>query len=71
MSFRLPVTETHAVLDVYNGQGRSVGRLYTGSIQAGRTYRFAVAADKLPGRFFVARLVTAGKVHHYKLVRMD
>ena len=71
VSFRLPVAQTHAELDVYNGQGQRVSRLYAGAIEAGRTYRFAVAADRLPGRFFVARLVTAGKVYHYKLVKVD
>jgi hypothetical protein len=69
--FRLPVAEPHAVLDVYDGQGRQVGRLYEGTIEAGKEYRFAVAADRLPGRFFVARLVTPGQVYHFKLVRME
>ncbi|HEX8528754.1 MAG TPA: family 10 glycosylhydrolase, partial [Cytophagales bacterium] len=69
--FRLPVAESHAVLDVYDGQGRQVGRLYEGTVEAGKEYRFAVAADRLPGRFFVARLVTPGQVYHYKLVRME
>jgi uncharacterized lipoprotein YddW (UPF0748 family) len=71
VSFRLPDAETHAVLDVYDGQGRQAGRLYAGAIEAGRTYRFAVSADRLPGRFLVARLVTAGKVYHYKLIKMN
>jgi len=71
VSFRLPAAETHAVLDVYDGQGRQVSRLYAGAIEAGKTYRFGVAADRLPGRFFVARLVTAGKVYHYKLVKVN
>jgi hypothetical protein len=29
---------------VYDGQGRQVGRLYEGAIEAGKDYRFAVAA---------------------------
>jgi hypothetical protein len=71
VSFRLPEAETYAVLDLYDGQGRSVGRLYEGTVEAGKTYQFAVSADKLSGRFFVARLVTAGKVHHYKMIKVN
>lgn len=69
--FELPVSEQKVFLDVYDVYGNRLARLYEGSAEAGRSYSFAVDADRIGGRIFFARLVTSRAVYNFKMLKKE
>jgi hypothetical protein len=57
-----------ATLEVYNGQGVLVARLYEGTLAKGKAYRWAFDGTAQPAGLYMARLKAGHKVYTQRLV---
>jgi hypothetical protein len=69
LTFTLATDERRVVLEIYDMNGNKLNRVYQGEAKANKTYSFSVEAGSFQGQFFNARLITRGKVYHFKLVK--
>ncbi|ELR71019.1 internalin, putative [Fulvivirga imtechensis AK7] len=58
-----------ATVDVYNGQGRRIGRLYEGMVKKGVTYSFIFDATKLPDDIYTYKITTHRRVNIGKIIK--
>ncbi len=71
LQFQLPSADNNVALDIYDAYGQRVARLYRGVANEGEEYSFILNTEQLPGKFFIARLVTAKQVYHIRLVKKE
>ncbi|MBC3539199.1 family 10 glycosylhydrolase [Rufibacter sediminis] len=69
VSFTLDTPEQNVSLELFDLYGQKVQHVYTGSVEANRTYSFQLDPHPLSGKFYFVRLVTPTKVHTFKLSR--
>jgi hypothetical protein len=72
LQFKLPVSDTHVRLDIYDVFGGKLMRVFEGPTEAGQVQNFSLSANELRGRIFLVRLLTSsGKSYYIKVVRQD
>lgn len=69
VQFTLGQEEANVVLEVYDMNGNRVARLYEGSVAADRTYTFNLNGNTLRNNVYIVRLVTAGEVKTFRLMK--
>lgn len=69
VQFTLGQEEGYVVLEVYDLNGNSVARLFEGSADADRTYTFTLNGSTLRNNVYIVRLVTAGEVKTFRLMK--
>jgi hypothetical protein len=67
LSFTAP-EDAPATLEVYNSQGVPVARLFAGTLEKGKAYRWAFDGTAQPAGLYVARLKAGHKVLQQRLV---
>ncbi|MCC9138815.1 T9SS type A sorting domain-containing protein, partial [Pontibacter silvestris] len=67
VTFRLEQA-CEALLDVYDLQGRLVQRLFTGQVEAGKTYTFEFDGNNAANGMYISRLSYKGKTVSQKLL---
>ena len=72
LQFKLPVSDTHVKLDVYDIYGRKAMQIFEGATESGQIQNFSLNANELRGGVFLVRLVTSsGKSYYVKVVRKE
>lgn len=61
--------DEYATVDIYNGQGRRVARLYEGKVSKGVTYSFHLDGTKLPDDIYTYKITTHRRVDTGKIIK--
>jgi hypothetical protein len=70
--FKLPVSDMHVRLDIYDVFGGKALRVFEGPTEAGQVQNFSLTVNELRGRVFLVRLLTSsGKSYYIKVIRQE
>lgn len=69
ITFTLAKSQDRVVLEIYDLNGKKLKQLYEGVAEANRNYNFQFDTTSYSEQFFLARLVTAGEVFTFRLMK--
>lgn len=72
LQFKLPVSDPHVKLDIYDVFGGKLLKVFEGPTEAGQIHNFNLTTSELRGRIFLVRLLTSsGKSYYITVIRRD